>query len=396
MGRLAIGVLLAMSIGSSAVGETPGKAPPPPLPPATPAVAFADVTEAAGVAFRHPHAPEKRYILESVSGGVAVVDFDRDGWLDLYLVNSQTVATAKQKRSSSSALYRNTTGEVGAPLRFVERGRRAGVAATDWGVGVCAGDVDGNGYPDLYVTGVGRNWLFLNRDGSTFEDATEAAGVLGGGWSTGCAMADTDRDGDLDLFVARYLDMDLDNLPAFGRGELCQYRGIPVQCGPRGLPGQSDLFFRNDGPVKGADVRFREVSADVGLDDPKKGFGLGATFVDLDGDGWQDLYVANDTTANFLYVNRKDGTFEEMAHLFGAAVTEDGKEQGSMGIAVGDYRNAGWPSLFVTNFSEEYNVFYHSHEGGYFTDASFRTGLAAPSVRTVGWGTSFADVDNDG
>ena len=354
---------------------------------------FRDLTRAAGIDFQSPLSPEKKYILESVSGGVALLDYNRDGLLDIYLVSSLTVATAGRPELAPSALYRNDsehTGTVGA-LRFSDQAADAGVDGTGWGVGVCVADVDGNGYPDLYVTGVGGNRLFLNRDGATFRDATEAAGVAGGGWSTGCGFADADRDGDLDLFVARYLDLNLEELPEFGRGELCQYRGIPVQCGPRGLPGESDLFFRNDGRGK-----FTEAGAEAGLADPEKMFGLGVAWFDADGDGWQDLYVANDTKPNFLYLNRRDGSFEQASYLLGAAVSEDGKEQGSMGIAIGDYLNEGWLSLLVTNFSEEYNTFYRNHRGEYFTDSSFRSRIAAVSLRHVGWGTSFADVDNDG
>lgn len=351
---------------------------------------FRDVTEAAGVDFRHPLSKEKKYILESVSGGVALFDYNRDGLLDIYLVNSQTVDTARRKEPAPSALYRNDSRD-GNGWRFSDQATAAGVAETGWGVGVCVADVDGNGYPDLYVTGVGRNRLFLNRDGETFIDATDAAGLRASGWSTGCGFADPDRDGDLDLFVARYLDLDFDNLPVFGRGDSCQYRGIPVQCGPRGLPGQGDLFFRNNG--KGV---FSEEGVKVGLSDKDKRFGLGIAWLDADGDGWQDLFIANDTSQNFLYLNQRNGTFEDVAFLFGVAVNEDGKEQGTMGVAVGDYLNEGWPSLFVTNFSEEYNTFYRNRGGAYFEDASFRTKTAAASVRYVGWGTSFLDTDNDG
>ncbi len=184
--------------------------------------------------------------------------------------------------------------------------------------------------------------------------------------------------------------MDLENLPEFGSGGFCRYRGIPVQCGPRGLPGRSDLFFRNNG-----DGTFTEAGKDAGLGDEAELFGLGVAWLDVDGDGWQDLFVANDTKPNYLYLNQKDGTFEDVSFLFGAAVSEDGKEQGSMGIAVGDYRNEGWLSLFVTHFSEEYNTLYRNHEGGYFSDASFAAGLATSSLRHVGWGTAFADLDND-
>ncbi|MEM9596305.1 MAG: CRTAC1 family protein [Acidobacteriota bacterium] len=355
---------------------------------------FLDVTEAAGVDFRPHYSPEKRYILESVSGGVAMVDFDRDGRLDVYLVGSQTVETARSGEAAPSALYRNVT-TPGGPIRFSAVDGAGGAADTGWGVGVCAGDVDGDGFPELYVTGVGGNHFFVNQDAGEgkrrFVDRAAAAGVAAGGWSTGCGFADADRDGDLDLFVARYLDIDLDNLPEFGRGDLCRYRGIPVQCGPRGLPGQGDLFFRNNG-----DGTFTETAAKVGLADPKRRFGLGVAWFDADGDGWQDLYVANDTMGNYLYLNRRDGSFEEMAFLFGAAVSEDGKEQGSMGIAVGDADRDGWLDLFVTNFSEEYNAFYRSHDGEYYSDASFPTRTAAPSVRHVGWGTTFFDADNDG
>ncbi len=397
--------LLAWALGASAAAAASGQPPdataaaPDPAPGRPPARAsapvFRDLSRQAGIDFSSPLSPEKRYILESVSGGVALLDYNRDGLLDVYLVNSLTVATADKPELAPSALYRNDSkrdpGGAVSVLEFSDQAAAAGVDRTGWGVGVCVADVDGNGYPDLYVTGVGRNRLLLNRDGATFTDATDAAGVAGGGWSTGCGFADADRDGDLDLFVARYLDLDLDQLPEFGRGEGCQYRGIPVQCGPRGLPGQSDLFFLNDGKGK-----FTEAGAAAGLADGEKMFGLGVGWFDADRDGWQDLYVANDTQANYLYLNRKDGTFEQASYLLGSAVSEDGKEQGSMGIAVGDYLNEGWLSLLVTNFSEEYNTLYRNHRGEYFVDVSFRSKTAAVSVRHVGWGTAFADLDNDG
>ena len=352
---------------------------------ATPGPLFQDIRQTAGIDFTHPHSPEKKYILESVSGGVALFDYNRDGRLDIYLVSSLTVATARQPELARGALYKNL-----GDRRFVDVAEEAGVALAGWGVGVCVADVDGDGFQDLFVTGVEGNHFYRNVAGKRFEDTTSAAGLQGGGWSTGCGFADYDRDGDLDLFVARYLDLDIDQLPEFGRGEICTYRDIPVQCGPRGLPGQSDLFYRNDG-----DGHFEEVGQAAGLGDPDAMFGLGVTWFDADGDGWPDLYVANDTKPNFLYINQQDGTFEEMSFPMGVAVSEDGKEQGSMGIAVGDYRNEGRPSLFVTNFSEEFNALYYN-QGGYFTDASFRSATAAPSLSHVGWGTAFFDYDNDG
>ncbi len=346
---------------------------------------FQDIRQAAGIDFQHPHSPEKKYILESVSGGVALFDYNRDGRLDIYLVSSLTVDTARQPHLARGALYKNL-----GDRRFVDVAEEMGVALAGWGVGVCVADVDGDGFQDLFVTGVEGNHFYRNKAGKTFEDLTQASGLGGGGWSTGCGFADYDRDGDLDLFVARYLDLDIDELPEFGRGEICTYRDIPVQCGPRGLPGQSDLFYRNDG-----NGHFEEVGKAAGLSDPQAMFGLGVTWFDADGDAWPDLYVANDTKPNFLYINQKDGTFEEMSFPMGVAVSEDGKEQGSMGIAVGDYRNEGRPSLFVTNFSEEFNALYHN-QGGYFVDASFRSATAGPSLPHVGWGTAFFDYDNDG
>jgi enediyne biosynthesis protein E4 len=358
--------------------------------------AFEDVTADWGIEFSHQSAPEKKFILESMSGGVALFDFDGDGLLDVYLVNSLTVDTADEPRSAPSALYRNLGREVGpnpGGIRFEDVSERAGVAYPGWGVGVCVGDADGGGLPDLYVTGVEGNRLYLNRGDGTFEDATEAWGAAGGGWSTGCGFADYDRDGDLDLFVSRYVKMDLADLPELGSQRTCQYRGIAVQCGPRGLPGTPDLLFRNESTQgRGG---FTEVSKAAGVDDPDGYFGLGIAWMDVDGDGWLDLYVGNDSNPNFLYRNRGDGTFEETAFPSGVAVSEDGAEQGAMGIAVGDFRNLGRFAIFVSNFAEEYNAFYQN-EGSYFSDVSFRTKTAPVSLPYVGWGTSFFDYDNDG
>ena len=346
---------------------------------------FVDVTARYGIDFEHPLSPDVKYIVEAASGGVALFDYDRDGRLDVYLVSSLTADTVDEPERWPSALYRNL-----GDGKFTDVAGDAGVANTGWGVGVCVADYDGDGFQDLYVTGLGSNHLFRNRGGEHFTDVTTEAGVEGGGWSTGCAFADYDRDGDLDLFVSRYVTISLDRLPEFGKGQFCTYRDLPVHCGPRGLPGISDLFFRNDGSG-----RFTEVGEAAGVSDPDKLYGLGAVWLDADADGWLDLFVVNDTEPNYLYMNRKDGTFEDMGHLMGVAVSEDGKPQGSMGIAVGDYLNEGRFSLFVTNFAEEYNALYRN-AGGYFTDVSFRSGAALSSLRYVGWGTAFLDFDNDG
>jgi hypothetical protein len=319
-----------------------------------------------------------------MSGGVALADFDRDGLVDIYFVDSLTVDTANDPKAARSALYRNR-----GALKFEDVTDRAGVGHPGWGMGVCTADVDGDGWEDIYVTALGGNTLYRNKGDGTFADITAASRTRGGGWSAGCGFADYDRDGDLDLFVSRYVKIDLKALPEFGKDKTCEYRGIAVQCGPRGLAGEGDFLFRNDGHAS-----FTEVGQEAGVADARAYFGLGIAWFDANDDGWPDLYVANDSTPNFLYVNQKNGTFKETAFPMGVAVSEDGAEQGSMGVAVGDYDNSGRFSLFVTNFSEEYNNLYRN-SGTYFTDLAFRSKTAPPSLPLVGWGTAFFDYDND-
>jgi enediyne biosynthesis protein E4 len=352
---------------------------------ANPTLLFRDITAEAGITFTHHAAPEKKYIVESMSGGVAMLDYDNDGLIDLYFVDSLTVETAHKPETARSTLYRNLGNG-----KFADVTEKSGLAHPGWGMGVCTADVDGDGWEDLYVTGLGGNRLYHNNHDGTFTDIAQQAGVAGGGWSTGCGFADYDRDGKLDLFVSRYVKIDLDHLPEFGKDKTCEYRGIAVQCGPRGLPGESDFLFHNDG-----NGHFTEVSARAGVADARGYFGLGIAWFDYNDDGWPDLYVANDATPNFLYRNNQDGTFKEVAFPMGVAVSEDGAEQGSMGVALGDYLNTGRSSLFVTNFSEEYNDLYR-HDGDHFTDVSFRSATAPSSLPYVGWGTAFIDYDNDG
>jgi hypothetical protein len=295
------------------------------------------------------------------------------------------VATATNPRAARSTLYRNRGGG-----RFDDVTDRAGVGHPGWGMGACVGDVDGDRRDDLYVTGFGGNTLYRNNGDGSFADITAKSGVRGGGFSTGCGFADYDRDGRLDLFVSRYVRLDLANLPAFGEGRTCRFRGLAVQCGPRGLPGETDLLFHQE-----ADGRFAEVSKTAGVDDPRGRYGLGLAWFDYDEDGWLDLFVANDAGPNYLYVNQKDGTFREQGLQLGVAVSEDGAEQGSMGVALGAYDNSARFSLFITNFADEYNAFYR-HDGARFTDVSFQSRTAASGVPYVKWGTEFLDYDNDG
>src|SRR5438034_6209203 len=298
-------------------------------------ILFRDVTSEAGITFQHHAAPEKKYIVESMSGGVALFDYDNDGLIDIYFVDSLTVETAKNPAAARSALYRNLGNG-----KFQDVTDKAGVGHPGWGMGACTADVDGDGWEDLYVTALGKNRLYHNNHDGTFTDVAEAAGVAAGGWSAGCGFADYDRDGRLDLFVSRYVKIDLYRLPEFGKDKTCEYRGIAIQCGPRGLPGESDFLFHNDG-----NGRFTDVSKPAGVSDPRGYFGLGIAWFDYNADGWPDLYVANDSTPNFLYRNNGDRTFKEVAFPAGVAVSEDGAEQGSMGVALGDYLNSGRLSL---------------------------------------------------
>jgi len=369
--------LITLVLAASATAQLP--------PGGTARLLFRDIAREAGITFEHHAAPEKKFIVESMSGGVALLDFDNDGLIDVYLTDSLTVETAKDPKAARSALYRNLGNG-----RFQDVADRAGVAHPGWAMGVCTADVDGDGWEDIYVTGLGRNSLYRNNHDGTFTDIAERVGVTGGGWSAGCGFADYDRDGNLDLFVSRYVHFDFAQLPEFGKDKTCQYRGVEVQCGPRGLPGESDFLFRNDG-----NGRFTEVGEKAGVRDPREYFGLGLAWFDFNRDDWPDLYVANDSGPNFLYENQKDGTFKEVAFPMGVAVSEDGGEQGSMGVALGDYDNIGRLSIYVTNFAEEYSALYHN-DGDHFTDASFRSKTAPSSLPYVKWGTSFFDYDNDG
>jgi hypothetical protein len=349
-------------------------------------VTFTDITAQAGITFKHVASPEKKYIVESMSGGVAMFDYDNDGDLDLFLVNSLTVDLVKSKGKTKSHLYRNDGGG-----KFTEVGEKAGLSDVGWGMGVAVGDYNNDGFDDLYVTCLGPDHLFKNNGNGTFTDVTAKAGVSDPRWSTGASFFDYDHDGYLDLFVSNYVDFDINHLPEFGQGQTCQYKSIPVQCGPRGLKGADDSLFHNNG-----DGTFTEVSKKAGVSDPEGFYGLGVLTSDFDGDGWVDIFVANDSTPNFHYRNNGDGTFKEIGFTAGTAVNENGSEQGSMGVTAGDYDHDGRIDIFITNFADEYNTLYHNDAPNSFTDVSYAAKVAAVSLPYVGWGTKFFDYDNDG
>ena len=349
-------------------------------------VHFTDITDQAGIKFRHISTPEKRYIVESMSGGVALFDYDNDGYLDIYLVNSLTVDMVKSKQKTRSALYHNNGDGT-----FKDVTDKAGVGDIGWGMGVAIGDYNNDGWDDIYVTCLGANHLLRNNGNSTFTDVTQKAGVADPRWSAGAAFVDYDNDGELDLFVTNYVDFDVNNLPEFGKGRTCQFKGVPVQCGPRGLKGAGDTLYHNNG-----DGTFTDVSKKAGVSDPEGYYGLGVICSDFDDDGLVDMFVANDSTPNFLYHNNGDGTFKEIGFPAGVAVNENGNEQGSMGVTLGDYDHDGRLDLFITNFDDDYNTLYHNDGKGSFTDVSYAAKVAALSLPYVGWGTWFFDYDNDG
>ena len=356
-------------------------------------IVFTDITKQAGLdKFHHRSGTAKKEsIIETPGSGVALLDYDNDGWLDIYLLNGSTIAAFRGNESPPRAMlfHNNHDGT------FTDVTDKAGVANERWGFGVAVGDYDNDGWPDIYVANYGKNRLYHNNHDGTFTDVAEKAGVTLGGWSTGPTWGDYDHDGSLDLFVAGYVRFDADRPPIAGQGKIppnfCQFRGIAVMCGPRGLPGERDHLLHNNG-----DGTFTDVSVKAGVSDPSGYYGLAAVFVDVDDDGWVDLAVANDSTPNYLYRNRHNGTFEDVGYGSGFALSEDGREQASMAIAVGDYNRDGKVDLFTTTFSDDYKTLYRNDGGGNFSDVTYRAGLGDPTVPFLAWGAGFLDFDNDG
>ena len=348
---------------------------------------FVDITAHTGIHFNHLASPEQKYIVESMSGGVALLDYDRDGWLDIYFTNAPSVSMAQAGVKARSALYRNNHDGT-----FTDVSDKAGVAYPCWAMGAAVGDIDNDGWPDLAVSCFGGVVVYRNNHDGTFTDVTQRSGLgKDQGWATGLAFGDYDGDGYADLFVPHYVDLDLQHLPTFGSQKTCTYHDVAVQCGPRGLKGSPDALYHNNG-----DGTFTDVSRQAGVDDPHGSFGLQAVWADLDQDGKLDLLVANDGEPNFLYQNQGGGRFKEVANESGVGLNEDGSEQANMGVALGDYTRTGRESLAISHFSDEYAVLYRNDGRLNFTDVSHTAKIAQATIPYVGWGDAFLDTDNRG
>lgn len=344
-----------------------------------------DIYAKTGINFVHTSAPEKKYIVESMSGGVLLIDYDRDGFLDIYFTNAPTVEMALKNEKAKSLLYHNNGNGT-----FSDVTDKAGVGFPGYAMGGAVADYNNDGFPDLYITCLGGNVLYKNNGDGTFSNVAKQTGVEDGRWSAGATFGDYDGDGFLDLFVANYVDFKLNDLPGFGSLPTCRFRGIDVQCGPRGLKGGGDSFFHNNG-----NGTFTEMSKQLGMDDPQGFYGMQPVSSDFGNTGKLDIYVANDSTPNFFYRNDGKGKFTDEGLITGTAVSGDGSEQGSMGVAVGDYLHTGKFAIYVTNFVDEYNTLYRNNGNYDFTDVSFNAKVAQPSRPYVGWGTGFFDLDND-
>ena len=350
---------------------------------------FTDVAQKSGLAAPVTFGGEttKKYIIETTGTGVAIFDYDNDGWPDIFVVNGTKLEGLPSGKPPTSHLYH--TNHDGT---FTDVTEKAGLTHTGWGQGVCVGDYDNDGFEDLYVTYYGKNILYHNNGNGTFTDVSEKAHVAGSGkaWGTGCAFVDYDRDGKLDLFVANYVDYDSATALAPGERPSCMWKGVPVMCGPRGLPWAKNILYHNL-----ANGTFEDVSAKAKIDQTNGHYSFSVSTLDYDDDGWPDIFVACDSTASILYHNNHDGTFTDVAVVSGAAFNDDGREQAGMGSTVGDYDGDGRLDLFKTNFSDDTSTLYRNNGDGTFDDKTFPAGMGL-NTQYLGWGVMFVDVDNDG
>jgi hypothetical protein len=359
---------------------------PDPKPAPLPDIHFDDVTSTSKIRFEHNISPDKKFLIESMAGGVLLLDYDQDGWLDIYFTNAPSVDQAKRGEKARSVLYRNNHDGT-----FTDVTDQAGVGHPCWAMGGAVGDFNNDGWPDILVTCEEGLVLYRNGGDGTFTNVTKEAHLTDPRWTTGAAFGDYDGDGNVDLMVTRYVVFDLDHLAPFGEGPTCRFRGIPVQCGPRGMKGMSDSLYHNNG-----DGTFTEVSKSAGVEDKTGYYGLGVVWTDLNDDGRPDLFIADDSTPNYLYRNDGNGHFTDVSYLSGTAVATDGGEMAGMGIAVCDYNHSGRFSLYITNFEDQVNSLYRNDGDLAFTEASNAAKIGSITVPHMGWGTSCADFDNDG
>jgi hypothetical protein len=350
-----------------------------------PPLRFQDVSTEAGLNVPHISSAEKKYIIETVSGGVGFIDCDNDGNLDIVTANGSTVDRFRQGGDLMVTLYHQDGN-----LKFTDITKSAGLTVKGWGMGVAVADFDNDGWQDLFVTGFGRYVLYRNLGNCRFEDVTEKAGIKAGGFGQGAAWGDYDRDGFVDLFIARYLKIDINHLPEFGSPQ-CMIMSVKVHCGPLGLAGETNLLYRNRG-----DGTFEEVTKKAGVLDSAGAYGMQPLWFDYDNDGWPDLYVANDAGPNYLYHNKHDGTFEDVSMISGTAVDGNGKPQGSMGVDAADFDHDGLLDLFVPDYAFQYDTLYWNRGTEGFVDITTKANLAKATYPYVGWGTGFFDADNDG
>jgi hypothetical protein len=346
-----------------------------------------DVSGSSGIAFRHISGgvEEKPYIFEAKGGGICALDYDNDGWLDLYLVQGSTLSRVKEGRSPHGALYRNLGN-----WKFEDVTERAGLTVPAWGMGVSAADHDNDGWVDIYLANLGPNILYSNNGDGTFRDATGLAGVGDPRWGTSPSFADYDDDGLLDLFVPNYIDIGPDRLPKLPGTPGCYYRGRPVMCGPHPLPGAADVLYHNDG-----DGTFSDASERAGGVSPSRYYGLGSVWGDIDNDGDLDLYVTNDVTPNLLFLN-DGGRFTEEGYLSGLAVSGSGVEQAGMGVDLADYDNDGLLDVYCTHFAQDYSTLYRNQGDLRFEDITLQANIFAYEFRHVKWSTRFVDLNHDG
>jgi enediyne biosynthesis protein E4 len=346
-----------------------------------------DITKSTGIHFSHLSSPEAKYVVESMSGGVALIDYNRDGWPDIYFTNAPSVDMALAGKKAHSALYRNNHDGT-----FTDVSDQAGVATPCWAMGAVVGDYNNDGWPDLLVTCFGGVVLYRNNGDGTFTDVTKQAGLGKDSlWAMGAAFGDYDNDGWVDLFVDHYVDLNLNDLPTFGSRVTCKYHAISVQCGPKGLKGSPDNLYHNN-----RDGTFTDVSKQAGVDDAQGLYGLTAVWHDFNADGRLDLFVDNDGEPNYLYRNDGNGRFTDIAYNAGVAVDQDGNGQANMGTALGDYNHTGRFSIAITHFNEQYTALFRNDGNMNFTDISYASGIAQSTTSYVGWGDEFFDFDNAG